>query len=74
MDENPHHNGVLEKGDIEYVLRRFDEEHEASFLHNKMTIDTSSATVQDSLDEFVKKFKPLMTDAGGARMREHQRA
>ena len=69
MRENPHHNGVLQEQDVEYVLRRFNEEYEASLLRNKITIDTSSATVEESVTELVDKMQPFLSDADRARMK-----
>ncbi len=68
MRENPHHNGVLQEKDIERVLRRFEEEYEASLLRNKLAIDTTDATVDESLGEFAEKIQRFITDADRARV------
>ena len=69
MIESPHHNGPLREQDIGHVLQRFEEEFERSTIPNKMTIDTSGATVQQSLDEFVVKVQQFFTDTDLARLR-----
>ena len=68
MKENPHKNAVLQEKDIGYVLARFQEEYGRSKLANKLSIDTSNATVQESLAEFVGKMEEFFTDADRARI------
>ena len=63
MEDNPHHNGVLQRKDIGKVLVRFEEEYEASLLRHKVAINTTDATVQESLEELVDKIRPLLLDA-----------
>ena len=55
MRENPHHNAVLQEKDVEYVLQRFQEEYGNAVYFNRMELDTSSATVEESLAEWVEK-------------------
>lgn len=73
MQEGPHHNGVLLDGDVEYVLRRFEEEYKNSRLPNKLTIDTSTSTVEESMVEFVRGVEPFLTDADRRRIAEKAR-
>ena len=68
MKENPHQNAVLQGKDIEHVLARFQEEYERSTLANKLSIDTTNATVQESLEEFVGKMEEFFTDADRERI------
>ena len=68
MAEAPHRNGVLRKGDEEYILRRFDEEYEASQIANKITLDTSDSTVESTVAEFVTKMDPYFTSSDRLRM------
>lgn len=63
MKENPHHNGVVKDKDIELVLQRFEEEYERSLIEKKFTIDTSTATVEESVREFLEKIDEFLTDA-----------
>ena len=62
MDKDPHQNPVVPERDIPLVLRRFEEEFDASTIRNKITIDTNSATVEESLAEFVEKVEPFLND------------
>ena len=60
--------GVVREQDVELVLDRFQEEFDASMLKNKMVLDTTAATVEETLSEFVEKMKPFFTDADRQRM------
>ena len=62
MKEDPHDNGVLKEKDIELVLGRFEEEYERPKMANKITIETTSATVEESLAEFVQKVQPFLSE------------
>lgn len=64
--------GVVREEDVELVLRRFEEEFEASLLKNKITLNTTSTPVDGTLAEFVQKFQPFLTDADRRRMRDHK--
>jgi hypothetical protein len=63
MKDDPHQNAVLREKDIEHVLQRFQEEFDKSLISNKFSIDTSTATVDESLAEFVEKIDPFLNDA-----------
>ena len=69
MAEWPHHNGALKRDDIAPVLARFEEEYEASLLNHKVVIDTSSATVEESMAELADKLVPLFSEADRSRMK-----
>ena len=73
MSDWPHHNGVLQREDIDSVLARFEEEYDASLLPHKIVIDTSSATVEESMAVLVEKLTPLLSEADCNRM-EAQRS
>ena len=64
--------GVVREEDVELVLRRFEEEFEASLLKNKIILDTTSATAGETLAEFVEKLQPFLTEVDRKRMRDHQ--
>ena len=72
MRENPHQDGLVQDKDIEYVVQRFEEEHERSLIKNKFTIDTSTATVEECLETFLEKYEPFITDADKTRMLAHR--
>ena len=60
--------GVVREQDVELVLDRFQEEFDASLLKNKMVLDTTGATVEETLSEFVEKMEPFFADADRRRM------
>ena len=60
--------GVVREQDVELVLDRFQEEFDASLLKNKMVLDTTAATDEETLSEFVEKMGPFFTDADSRRM------
>jgi hypothetical protein len=62
MTDAPHENPVVQDKDVEMVLRRFEEAHEASAIRHKLEIDTSNATAEDTLAEFIVKLEPYLTD------------
>jgi hypothetical protein len=68
MSANLHPNGVLKEPDIELVLTRFQEEFERSRLTHKISLDTSDATIDESVAEFVRLVEPHLTDHDRARM------
>ena len=75
MEASPHPapdeptRGVVQAKDIEYVLPRFEEEFQWSLLKNKITLDTTSATIEETFAEFLQKHEPYMTDADKKRKR-----
>jgi hypothetical protein len=72
MKENPHKNAVLQEKDVELVLSRFEEEYEKSIIKHKFTIDTSTATVDECLAEFVEKFEEFITESDRTRILVHR--
>ncbi len=72
MSESPHPHTVLQEKDIEYVLEKFEDQYERSLIMSKFTVDTSTATVEESLSEFVSKYEPLLTDADRTRILVHK--
>ena len=72
MRENPHQYGVLQEKDIEYVLQRFEEEHQRSLLFREFVLDTTSATVEETLAEFSARVDPHLTETDRLRMMTHQ--
>ncbi len=61
MREDPHPHSLVPPQDIEVVLRRFDEEYRRSSIPKKFTLDTSTATIEETLAEFVTKVEPYLT-------------
>ena len=68
MNENSHPNAVVQEKDVDMVVARFEEEYELSRFGNKITVDTGTQSVEESLAEFVSKYEPFMTDADRVRM------
>ena len=63
MAENPHENGLVKDEDVERVLEAFQEQYDESFIRKKFDIDTSEATVEVSLSEFLEKLQPHLSDS-----------
>ena len=68
MKSDPHPFPVVQEKDIEHVLERFEEEAFAPLLGGRITLDTSTATVEESLAEFAEKVQPLLTESDRSRM------
>ncbi|MBM3934933.1 MAG: hypothetical protein FJ319_11650 [SAR202 cluster bacterium] len=68
MEAEPREYPVVRDADVEYILGKFEEQFEASHFKNKMVIDTTAATVEASLAEFVAKFDEFMTPSDRGRM------
>ncbi len=62
MTERPHKREVLQNGDVELVLRKFEEGFDRSALPNKLVLDTTDATVDESVAEFARQIGPFLTD------------
>ena len=62
MAENSHAYPVVLDGDIEHIIQRFEEEYEPSLIRHKFTLDTSNATVAESVAEFADKIHPYLAE------------
>ena len=72
MKEEPHDSSPLQEKDIEHVLQRFEEEYEKSRIPNKFTLDTSTATVEETLAEFVERIDPFLEESDRLHMELHR--
>ena len=72
MKHDPHENGVLDEKDIEFVVDRFDEEFKYSMISKKITLDTTSVSVEESIQEFAEKIQPHLSDVDRSRVLTHQ--
>ena len=63
MKENPHRYPVVPEQDIPDVLQQFEDAHQNSSIRFKITLDTSTATIDETVAEFVKKIRPHLTEA-----------
>ena len=72
MKENPHESSPLQEKDIEYVLQRFQEEYGKSRIPNKFTLDSSTATVEETVAEFAERVEPFLQEGDRLKMELHQ--
>ena len=63
MRENPHKYPVVPEGDIPDVLQKFEEAHQNSSIRNKITVDTSTATVDETVADFAEKIRPYLSES-----------
>ena len=63
MKDDPHEHQVVREEDIKRILGRFEEEYEWSLIQNKFAIDTSVGSAQETLDGFIERFEPYITEA-----------
>ncbi len=68
MAEQPHARGILKNEDIPFVLDRFEEEYEASLIERKFVLDTTDATVEQTLADFLSEVRPHFTESDRQRM------
>ncbi len=74
MVDAPHKHQVVQEADVEHVLERFEQEFKASLIQRRLVLDTTTATVKETLADFVEKYEPFHTEADRERMRQHQAA
>ncbi len=55
--------GVVQDEDVEHVLQRFEEEFEWSMIGNKVVLDTTAATVAETVAEFLEKLEPYLSES-----------
>ena len=72
MSSNPHPRGLVRDEDVEEVLADFDTEFGKSILRYKFALDTSNATVQETLDRFVEQATPMLRDSDMLRMQTNR--
>ena len=68
MNESPHRRQIMKDEDDERSLELFDEQFTDTLIRSKFEIDTSSATMDETLAEFVRGILPMLTDADRLRM------
>ena len=68
MAADPHDFGLVKEKDVERVLQRFQEEYDRSFLRQKIELDNTDKTVDETVAEFVEQVQPHVTDSDRARM------
>ena len=55
-----HKGSLMKSEDIDYILERFQTLYDQSIIKNKFEIDTSSATVEDSISEIISNVEPIL--------------
>jgi hypothetical protein len=68
---NPHPHNLIKESDVELILERFEEQFAHSLLTRKITLDTTGATAETTLDEFVQRVEPYLTDEDRIRILVH---
>jgi hypothetical protein len=63
MKENPHKYPVVPEQDIPDVLQKFEEAYQNSPIRSKITLDTSTATIDETVAEFAEKIRPHLTES-----------
>jgi hypothetical protein len=58
MQSNPHPHQLVPSEDVPEILDRFREETAKSWIHHKMTIDTSDLTPEQLLETFLAQSVP----------------
>ena len=73
MSEGPHRWNVLQDGDVELVLQRFDEEYTRSGIRRRFTLDTTESTAEETLAEFLRQMEPHLTESDRLALLYHSR-
>lgn len=73
MKEDPHARGILQDEDVECVLDRFGQAYHDSPYFNGVEIDTSTATPEEVLAEWVDKMDPFWTEIDRLRLLTHRK-
>ena len=68
MKDDPHPYQTVQEGDIETVLERFEERFDASAIRRKFALDTTSATVEETLSQFEAEIQERLTEADRLRI------
>ena len=71
LKESPHANGILKEKDVEEAVRRFEDAANGAQSRRKFEIDTSTATVQETMTEFVEKVEGHLTEMDRYRILLH---
>lgn len=69
IKDDLHINQVILENDIELLLSKFQEGFNRSRILNKLVLDTSASTVEESLCEFVENMESFMTETDRSRIK-----
>ena len=62
MATHPRVRGILKERDIPFVLDRFQEEYDSSLIERKFTLETTDATPDQTLVQFVGRIQPHLSE------------
>jgi hypothetical protein len=68
MRRAPRVRSILKETDVEIVLDRFQVEYDISLIHRKFALDTTSHTVEETLQEFLRDIQPYLSMADRLRI------
>lgn len=68
MRTGPHERVVLREEDVDETVELFEHHYSHSLLRYRFTLDTSEATVEQTMREFVEKIEPLLSDSDRLRI------
>ena len=71
MRQHLHPHNLIKEQDVELILERFEEEYASSLLVRKIALDTTDSTPEKTLDEFVKRIEPHLTNEDRTRIMVH---
>ena len=63
MKKNPHKYPLVPEQDIGEVLQKSEEAYQNSLIRAKITLDTSTATVDETVAEFAEKIQPYLSES-----------
>lgn len=63
--------GIVKSSDVDHVISRFEEEFNASILPNKIVLDTSSTTISETRDQFIKEVDLFLSEADRRRRADY---
>lgn len=73
MSEERHRWSVLQDGDVEFVLQRFEEEYTRSSIRRRFMLDTTESTAEETLAEFLRQMEPHLTESDRLALLYHSR-
>ena len=72
MKANPHETQLLKEEDIGRVLDLFEQGHDRSMIARKLTLDTSTATVEETVEQFGSLIESHLTGYDRLRILSHR--
>ena len=68
MRDDPHPRQIVPEKDIELVSRKSEEEFERSRIPNKIALENTTTTPEETLAEFVRQFEPFLSESDKVRI------